>query len=124
DRPYLLLSLASLFWAVNIVLGRYIAGTIPPIMLAQIRWTGAALILLPFVIVHLRRDWPVIRKSFSMMIVFSLTGVTLYNTFAYYGLQYTEALNGLLIQSTGPLLIALFSFLMFRDRLSAGQVAG
>ena len=42
DRPYLLLSLTSLFWAINIVLGRFIAGTIPPVTLSQIRWGGAA----------------------------------------------------------------------------------
>jgi hypothetical protein len=40
DRPYLLLSLTSLFWAGNTVLGRFIAGHIPPITLAFIRWTA------------------------------------------------------------------------------------
>ena len=30
------------------MLGRFIAGTIPPVALAQIRWSSAALILLPF----------------------------------------------------------------------------
>ena len=124
DRPYLLLSLVSLFWAINIVLGRYIAGTIPPIMLAQIRWGGAGFILLPFVIGHIRRDWAEIRAHFAIMIVLSLTGMTLYNTLAYYGLQYTEAINGLLMQSTGPLVIGLLSFVLFRDRLTGGQIAG
>jgi hypothetical protein len=36
-QPYLLLSLTSLFWAGNIVLGRYIAGHVPPITLSCIR---------------------------------------------------------------------------------------
>jgi drug/metabolite transporter (DMT)-like permease len=124
DRPYLLLSLVSLFWAINIVLGRFIVGTVPPIMLAQIRWGGAALILLPFAIGHLRRDWPAIRAHFALMLVLSLTGMTLYNTLAYYGLQFTEAINGLLIQSAAPLLIGLISFVAFRDRLTNGQIAG
>lgn len=124
DRPYLLLSLTSLFWAINIVLGRYIAGTVPPIMLAQIRWTGAALILLPFAVHHLRRDWPAIRERFWLMILLSLSGITLYNSLAYYGMQYTQAINGLLIQSVGPLMIALFTYLFFRERLTAGQTIG
>jgi len=124
DRPYLLLSLVSLFWAINIVLGRYIAGTIPPIMLAEIRWGGASLILLPFVIGHIRRDWPEIRAHFGILMVLGLTGMSLYNSLAYYGLQYTEAINGLLMQSGGPLLIGLISFVLFRDRLTGGQIAG
>jgi hypothetical protein len=121
DRPYLLLTLVSLFWAINIVLGRYIAGTVPPVMLALARWGGAALILLPFVVGHIRRDRSAIRTHFKIMIVLSLTGMTLYNTFAYYGLQYTEAINGLLIQSAGPLFIGLISFALFRDRLTGGR---
>jgi drug/metabolite transporter (DMT)-like permease len=124
DRPYLLLSLVSLFWAINIVLGRYVVGTVPPIMLAQIRWSGAGLILLPFALYYLRRDWPLIRKKFGVMILLSLTGITLYNSLAYYGLNYTQAINGLLIQSTAPLLIGLVSFVLFRDRLTSGQIAG
>ena len=41
DQPYLLLSLTSLFWAGNTVLGRFVAGHVPPITLAFIRWSGA-----------------------------------------------------------------------------------
>ena len=124
DRPYLLLSLVSLFWAINIVLGRYVVGTVPPIMLAQIRWSGAGLILLPFAFHHLRRDWPPIREKFGIMILLSLTGITLYNSLAYYGLNYTQAINGLLIQSAAPLIIGLVSFILFRDRLTIGQALG
>lgn len=124
DRPYLLLTLVSLFWAINIVLGRYIAGTVPPVALALARWGGAALILLPFVIHHIRHDWHEIRKHLPIMIALSLTGMTLYNSFAYYGLQYTEAINGLLIQSAAPLFIGLISFVLFHDRLTGGQIVG
>jgi hypothetical protein len=37
NQPYLLLSLASLFWAGNIVLARYVAGHVPPLTLSCIR---------------------------------------------------------------------------------------
>ncbi len=124
DRPYLLLSLTSLFWAINIVLGRFIAGTIPPVILSEIRWACAALIALPFAWDHLRRDWPLIRHTLPMMLLLSLTGIATYNTLAYTGLQYTEAINALLMQSAGPLLIALWSLVLFRDRLTAGQLLG
>jgi drug/metabolite transporter (DMT)-like permease len=42
DRPYLLLSLTSLFWAINIVLGRFAAHDIPPLAFAFLRWGGAS----------------------------------------------------------------------------------
>lgn len=124
DRPYLLLTLTSLFWAGNIVLGRHIAGKVPPVTLSFIRWTGAGLLLIGFAWPHLRRDWPAIRANLPRLAFMALTGVVSYNTLAYWGLQYTEALNALLIQSMGPLLIAVWSLVLFRDMLTGRQALG
>jgi drug/metabolite transporter (DMT)-like permease len=124
DQPYLLLSLTSLFWAGNTVIGRFLAGHVPPITLAFVRWAGAFAILLPFALTYLIRDWPIIRKHFALMALLALTGFAVYNTLAYYGLQYTTAINGLLLQSIAPLFVALWSFVLFRDRLSLRQACG
>jgi drug/metabolite transporter (DMT)-like permease len=124
DQPYLLLSLTSLFWAGNVVLGRFIAGHIPPITLSVIRWGGAFVVLLPFAMRHLISDWPTIRKHAAMLALLALTGFSAYNTMAYYGLQFTTAINGLLLQSVAPLFVALWTFVLFRDRLTLRQAIG
>jgi len=124
DQPYLLLSFTSLFWAGNTILGRYVAGHIPPMTLAFVRWAGASLIVLPFAARHIAQDWPVLRKSWPMMLLISVTGFSVYNTMAYYGLQYTTAINGLLLQSIGPLFVAVWTFVLFGDRLTLRQACG
>ncbi len=124
DQAYLLLSLASLFWAGNVVLGQFIAGHIPPITLSVIRWSGAVVLLLPFAARHLARDWPLIRKHAGLLAFLALTGFSAYNTMAYYGLQFTTAINGLLLQSVAPLFVAVWSFFLFRDRLTLRQAGG
>jgi len=124
DAPYVLLTLVPLLWAGNIVLGRFIAGQVPPVAIAWFRWTLAFLILLPFAWRSLRQDWPVIRRNIGILTLLTLPGITLYNTFFYWGLQFTPALNGLLMQSTAPLLIALWAFVLSGSRLSIGQAAG
>ena len=101
NQPYLLLSLTSLFWAGNVVLGRFVAGHAPPIALATLRWGGAFLVILPFAWPHLKREWPVIRANLPMLILLAVTGIGAYNTIAYIGLQYTSALNALLIRVGG-----------------------
>jgi drug/metabolite transporter (DMT)-like permease len=124
DQPYLLLSFTSLFWAGNTILGRYVAGHIPPMTLAFVRWAGASLIVLPFAARHIAQDWPVLRKTWPMMLLISVTGFSVYNTMAYYGLQYTTAINGLLLQSIGPLFVAVWTFVLFGDRLTLRQACG
>lgn len=47
-QPYLLLSLTSLFWAGNSIVGRTVAGHFPPLTLSFLRWLFAFLIILPF----------------------------------------------------------------------------
>ncbi len=124
NQPYLLLSLTALFWAGNIVLARYVAGHVPPLTLSCVRWAGVFLILLPFAYPHLKRDWPALRASLPLMLLLSLTGFAFNNAVSYWALQYTEALNALLIQSSGPLFVALWSLLLFGVRLTRAQLAG
>jgi drug/metabolite transporter (DMT)-like permease len=124
DQPYLLLALTSLFWAANTVLGRFIVGHVPPITLAFIRWGGACLLVLPFAAPHLRRDWPALRRNIGVMALLAFTGFAVYNTLAYYGLQYTTAINGLLLQSVAPLFVAMWTFVLFGDRLTLRQAGG
>jgi len=124
NQPYLLLSLTSLFWAGNIVLARHVGDHVPPITLTTIRWFGVFLILLPFAWPHLKRDWPVLRAHLPLMLFLSAIGFAFNNAISYWAMQYTQALNALLIQSSGPLFVALWSLILFGVRLTGAQLAG
>jgi drug/metabolite transporter (DMT)-like permease len=124
DQPYLLLSLTSLFWAGNIVLARHVGSHVPPITLTTIRWFGVFLILLPFAWPHLKQDWPKLRSALPLMLLLSAVGFAFNNAISYWAMQYTEALNALLIQSGGPLFVALWSLVLFGVRLTPAQLAG
>lgn len=124
NQPYLMLSLMSLFWAMNIVLGRFVAGHVPPFALTFCRWAGTFLVLVPFTWPYLVRDWPVIRKNLPLLLLLAFTGFAFNNALSYWGLQHTQALNALLIQSSGPLFVALWSLMLFGVRLSWMQAAG
>jgi len=124
DHPYLLLSLCSLFWAGNTIVGRAAVDLVPPATMTFVRWTIAFVVLLPFAWTHVVRDWPAIRRHLVALTLFALIGSAGYNIVAYLALHYTEAINSLLLQSVAPLFVALWSFALFRDRLTPVQAVG
>ena len=124
NQPYVLLSIAALCWAGNAIVGRLAAGHIPPVMLAFMRWWLAFLITLPFAWSHLRRDWSAIRGRLGTMFFLSLTGIATFNTLQYWALEYTQALNTLLLQSAAPLFVACWSLILLGVRLTLAQAIG
>jgi drug/metabolite transporter (DMT)-like permease len=124
NQPYLLLSITALCWAGNAIVGRLAAGHIPPVTLSFLRWSFAFLIVLPFAWNHLVRDWPVIRAKLGVMVVISLTGISAFNTLQYWALEHTQALNTLLLQSAGPLVVAMWSLILLGVRLTLAQAIG
>jgi drug/metabolite transporter (DMT)-like permease len=124
DNAYLLLSFMALCWAGNQVLGRAVAGHIPPIAYSFLRWSLATVIVLPFALPHVRRDWPVIRTRWRYLAFVGAIGGGLFNTLQYIALNHTTALNSLVLNSTGPIFIAMASFLIFRERLTLRQAGG
>jgi drug/metabolite transporter (DMT)-like permease len=124
NQPYLLLCIAALCWAGNAIVGRLAAGHIPPVTLSFLRWSIAFLIILPFAWKHLMRDWGAIRARLGTMIVISVTGIGVFNTLQYWSLEYTTALNTLLLQSAGPLFVAVWSLILLGVRLTLAQAGG
>src|SRR3984885_12385758 len=124
NQPYLLLSITALCWAGNAVVGRLAAGHIPPVTLSFLRWSLAFLIILPFAWKHLVRDWEAIRGHLGTMVVLSITGIGAFNTLQYWALEHTQALNTLLLQSAGPLFVAVWSLILLGIRLSLAQAGG
>src|SRR6202171_2996057 len=124
NQPYLLLSVTALCWAGNAIVGRLAAGHIPPVTLSFLRWSFAFLIILPFAWNHLKRDWGAIRSHLGTMIVLSITGIAAFNTLQYWALEHTQALNTLLLQSAGPLFVAIWSLILLGVRLTLAQAGG
>ena len=124
DNAYVLMTLTAFFWGGNFVLGRGIADQIPPIALACLRWSFATLIFAPFAIEQTRKDWPEIIRNRWIILFLGIIGGGTFNTMTYIGLGHTTALNALVIQSSGPVLIMIAAYLVFSDRVSMTQLAG
>ena len=122
--PYLLLTLTSLFWSLNWVIGRAVVGQVPPVALAYWRWVLALLFMLPFAIPQIRRSWPLIWKHRTVIVLLGLIGTGFHNMISYVGLNYTTATNGVMLNSAIPVMIIVLGALFFGQRIAAPQIAG
>jgi drug/metabolite transporter (DMT)-like permease len=97
---------------------------VPPFTLAFLRWSGALLVVLPFAIAALRRDWPAIRAGWFWLAVLGMLGIGGFNGLLYHGLRHTSATNALLLQAGIPALVMLADRLLFKVKAERWQSVG
>ena len=122
--PYLLLVLTTLFWSGNFVLSRGMHAAMPPLALSFWRWVLALTILLAMAHRPLWRQRDLLRANARFILLQGVLGVTGFNTLLYLAMQYTTVINAVLVNSCIPVLIALFSWLLYRETLLPRQCFG
>ncbi|WP_444460023.1 DMT family transporter [Rhodobacter capsulatus] len=123
-KLWAVLALPPLFWAGNFIVARASRGEWPPVALSFGRWSIALIALLPFAWPWLRRDWPLYRRYFGRILLLTLPGVAAFNSLVYWGLQTSTATNGMLLNSTIPLLIMALGALFWGQRLGLWAILG
>ena len=125
-KATIVLSLASLFWSGNFVIGRLasVESLVSPLSLSFYRWVIAFVILTPFCFSKAFKELPLLKKQPGMIFLIILTGPTLFNTLVYLGLTATTVINALLIISTTPMLIILFNKMLYRIDTNRYQMIG
>jgi drug/metabolite transporter (DMT)-like permease len=121
---YLLVTLSALFWSGNFVIGRALAGSVDPVALNFWRWVLALLVLAPLSFRQVRADKEVLRAHWRLVLILGTTGIALFHTLVYAAVTYTSAINTLLLAAISPVLIVIFSWLLFRDRINRLQAFG
>jgi len=118
-----MINLATITWASNIVLGRWLRGYIGPITLAAARFLIASL----FFTIILNRLKPEERRLGHdrwLLLGMALSGVVAFSPALYFGLRFTTAVNTTLITGLGPLVTGLLATLLIHEPMSRGQMVG
>jgi drug/metabolite transporter (DMT)-like permease len=122
--PYLLLSLTSFFWSLNWVVGKAIVGHVSPLAFTFLRWLVAIAVMMPFAWPQIRAHWPIIRRHWKTIVWLGFWGTGLHNAFAYVGMQYTTATNGVILNSSIPIMIILLGWAVYRETITRVQSLG
>jgi len=112
---FILLIASSLFWSGNFFTGKVASlYELTPFKLSFLRWSLAFLLLLPFTYSKIVEDYEKYKKNLPYLLVTSILGVTIFNSFTYLSLQTSMVINSSIMASITPLLIIFFSWLIFK----------
>ena len=122
---YIMLILATSFWAGNFIVGKVATlFEIPPITLNFYRWFVAWIILAPFTMREVFKNRLIIKQNLFSIVIMSFTSISVFNSVVYYGLNYTQVLNGVLMISTIPILIITITSVFKTEKVNIYQIAG
>ncbi|MGI9350195.1 MAG: DMT family transporter [Rhizobiaceae bacterium] len=123
-HPYVLLAITTLLWGGNAVAGKLAVDHISPFLLTLLRWAIACLVLFPFALPHLKRDWAAIKSNLLFLLALGATGFAVFNNLMYLALNHTSAINVAIEQASMPLIVFALNYLLFRTNITAFQVIG
>lgn len=115
---------ATLFWASNFIFARELNQSVAPVTLAFWRWLVAVLVLFPFAIKPLIKQWPLVKNNLGYLTISAFLGVTMFNTMLYFGSQTSAALNLSLISITTPVFIVIFARIFYAEILTIKRILG
>jgi drug/metabolite transporter (DMT)-like permease len=124
-RAYIMLTLATLFWAGNFTVGKFAyTENIPPYSLAFLRWALVWVILIPFTFREILKKKNEIKDNLSLFFILGLTSVGIFSSFTYNALNHTQVINASLFNTAIPVSIILVCFLLKIEKTNIFQISG
>jgi len=108
--------------ALSYVLSKYVIEDIAPISLLFYRWLVALIILTPFALKVFISEFAHVRANLGILCIIAISGVALFNLFAYYAILYTSSTNTSIIISIFPIFVLAFGVLINKDKLHKVQI--
>ncbi len=124
-KAYLMLVLATFFWAGNFAIGKFaFLEDIPPYSLTFFRWLTVWLILFPFTYKEILKNKNDIFNSLPLLFFLGLMTIGLFVPFVYIALKTSTVINVTLLNTAIPAAIILFCFIFKFEKSNAFQLLG
>lgn len=117
------LILVSIIWGMNFSFVKYALAEFSPLSFTVLRFSLSAIFLLAIMFLY-REPFSMERRDIGAVVMLGFIGITLYNLFFMFGLNYTSASNSALFISSSPLFAALILSVSKRARINSLVVAG
>ena len=122
--PFLLLFIQPVFMASNLIVARGGVEYVPPISLAFWRWTLVFLILIPFTLSSLKKNFKFIKQEYKRIFFIGSMGCGVCGAFPFLAGQTTTVTNMGIIYSSSPIFIILISSIFFKEKINFLKIVG
>jgi drug/metabolite transporter (DMT)-like permease len=122
---YLLLTLSTLFWAGNFIVGKFATlFEIPPLTLNVFRWIAVWLILMPFTYKEIYNNLSYVKKNWLVICFMGIITISTFNSVVYFALNYTQVINAVLVLAAIPAATIVCSSSMNIEKTNIFQLLG
>ena len=123
--PYLLLVCTTLIWSINFIIGKFAyLFEVPPLSLNFLRWTLVWILLFPFTYKEIFSNIKFIKKNIIYLTILAITSVSAFNSLVYLSLNYTQAIDTILMISIIPVFVLFLSSILGVERFKFIQFLG
>lgn len=117
-----LMLVTSLLWGGNFVVAKTLVAHASPMTLTTVRWFIAVIVLVPLVWWKEKKLVPP-KQAIVPLLLMGVTGVALFNIFQFLALERTTSTNAGLISTMNTISIALFSFVLLKEKITKWQLS-
>ncbi|EPQ5228416.1 DMT family transporter [Providencia stuartii] len=116
--------IAVLLWSVNAIVNKAASTAIDPAAISFYRWALAFLVMTPFVLRSVLRNFKMVMKHWWQLAILGALGMMLYQSLAYYAAHSVSATFMGIMNSMIPLLTVIISIFVLRVIPTVGIVLG
>lgn len=117
-----LMLVTSLLWGGNFVVAKTLVAHASPMTLTMVRWLIAIIVLVPLVWWKEKNLVPP-KQAIVPLLLMGVTGVAFFNIFQFLALERTTSTNAGLISTMNTISIALFSFVLLKEKITKWQLS-
>jgi len=122
---YTLLVCTTLIWSVNFIIGKFAyLFEVPPLTLNFLRWSLVWIILFPFTYKEIFLNIKLIKKNIIYLTILAITSVSAFNSLVYLALNYTQAIDTILMISIIPVFVLFLSSVLRIEKFNSYQLMG
>jgi drug/metabolite transporter (DMT)-like permease len=122
---YILLTCTTLIWSVNFIIGKFAyLFEVPPLSLNFLRWILVWILLFPFTYKEIFLNIRLIKKNIIYLTILAITSVSAFNSLVYLALNYTQAIDTVLMISIIPVFVLFLSSMLGIEKFNFFQLLG